>query len=71
MRLCLTLTAELPLKILFIPKYGNNENSGGLIENEAQTTGYTNGAGYHQVIKFDKRFETTTPPYFPQPKLMR
>lgn len=38
---------------------------GGLIENEAQTTGYTTGAGYNQVIKFDRRFQTSTPPYFP------
>ncbi|MBI1933258.1 MAG: hypothetical protein HYS24_12045 [Ignavibacteriales bacterium] len=47
------------------PNMGTMKILGGLIENEAQTTGYTNGAGYHQVIKFDKRFETTTPPYFP------
>jgi hypothetical protein len=38
---------------------------GGLIENMAQTTGYTNGAGYRQVIKFDKRYSYSTPPYFP------
>ncbi|MBK8944867.1 MAG: hypothetical protein IPM32_06280 [Ignavibacteriae bacterium] len=47
------------------PNMGTMKILGGLIENEAQTTGYTNGAGYRQVIKFDKRFETTTPPYFP------
>jgi hypothetical protein len=25
----------------------------------------TTGAGYNQVIKFDKRFSSQTPPYFP------
>jgi hypothetical protein len=47
------------------PNMGIMRIHGGLIENQAQTTGYTNGAGYHQVIKFDRRFQTTTPPYFP------
>ena len=47
------------------PNMGTMRIKGGLIENKAQITGYTNGAGYHQVIKFDKRFETSTPPYFP------
>lgn len=47
------------------PNMGIMRIHGGLIENTAQTTGYTNGAGYHQVIKFDKRFSTTTPPFFP------
>ncbi len=47
------------------PNMGIMRIHGGLIENEAQTTGYTNGAGYNQVIKFDKRFGYETPPYFP------
>ncbi|MCB9248332.1 MAG: hypothetical protein H6613_07180 [Ignavibacteriales bacterium] len=47
------------------PNMGKMFIQGGLIENAAQTTGYTNGAGYKQVIKFDKRFATETPPFFP------
>ena len=47
------------------PNMGIMRIHGGLIENEAKTTGYTNGAGYNQVIKFDKRFSSETPPYFP------
>jgi hypothetical protein len=47
------------------PDMGIMRIHGGLIENEAQTTGYTTGAGYNQVIKFDKRFSSQTPPYFP------
>lgn len=47
------------------PNMGIMRIHGGLIENEAQTTGYTTGAGYNQVIKFDRRFQTSTPPYFP------
>ncbi|MCW8849009.1 MAG: hypothetical protein OQJ81_03445, partial [Melioribacteraceae bacterium] len=47
------------------PNMGIMRIHGGLIENEAQTTGYTNGAGYNQVIKFDKRFSNEIPPYFP------
>lgn len=47
------------------PDMGIMRIHGGLIENSAQVTGYTNGAGYNQVIKFDKRFNTETPPYFP------
>ncbi len=49
----------------YLPDMGIMRIHGGLIENEAQTTGYTNGAGYNQVIKFDRRFQTSPPPYFP------
>lgn len=47
------------------PNMGKMFIQGGLIESQAQTTGYTNGAGYNQVIKFDKRFSKETPPFFP------
>lgn len=47
------------------PNMGIMRIHGGLIENKAQVTGYTSGAGYNQVIKFDKRFNSETPPYFP------
>ncbi|MCP5062061.1 MAG: hypothetical protein GY936_06315 [Ignavibacteriae bacterium] len=47
------------------PDMGIMRIHGGLIENDAQVTGYTSGAGYNQVIKFDKRFNSETPPYFP------
>jgi hypothetical protein len=38
---------------------------GSLIEDAAKTTGYTNGAGYNQVIKYDRRYMSSTPPKFP------
>lgn len=44
---------------------GTMRIQGSLIENEAQTTGYTNGSGYNQVIRYDKRYMTSTPPKFP------
>jgi len=47
------------------PDMGIMRIYGSLIENAAQTTGYTNGAGYNQVIKFDRRFAVKPPPYFP------
>jgi len=47
------------------PNMGIMRIHGGLIENAAKVTGYTSGAGYNQVIKFDKRFNSETPPYFP------
>ncbi|MBK8944846.1 MAG: hypothetical protein IPM32_06175 [Ignavibacteriae bacterium] len=47
------------------PNMGTMRIHGSLIENSAQTTGYTNGAGYHQVIKYDKRYRNSTPPSFP------
>ncbi len=47
------------------PNMGTMRIHGSLIENSAQTTGYTNGAGYNQVIRYDKRYMTSTPPSFP------
>ncbi|MBK7104601.1 MAG: hypothetical protein IPH62_04895 [Ignavibacteriae bacterium] len=47
------------------PNMGKMRIHGSLIENTAQTTGYTNGAGYNQVIKYDKRYRHSTPPAFP------
>ena len=47
------------------PSMGIIRIHGGLIENSAKTTGYTSGAGYNQVIKFGRRFNSETPPYFP------
>ncbi|MBI1933255.1 MAG: hypothetical protein HYS24_12030 [Ignavibacteriales bacterium] len=47
------------------PNMGIMRIHGSLIENTAQTTGYTNGAGYNQVIKYDKRYRNSTPPSFP------
>lgn len=38
---------------------------GGLIEYQAQITGYTNNAGYRQLIKYDPRLMLETPPFFP------
>ncbi len=48
-----------------MPNMGIMRIHGSLIESAAQTTGYTNGAGYNQVIKYDKRYMTETPPKFP------
>lgn len=47
------------------PDMGIMRIYGSLIENAAQVTGYTNGAGYNQVIKFDRRFAVKPPPFFP------
>lgn len=47
------------------PSMGALKIYGGLIEKAAQTTGYTNGAGYNEIIRYDARFMTQVPPFFP------
>ena len=47
------------------PNMGALKIYGGLIEKAAQTTGYTNGAGYNELIRYDARFMTQVPPSFP------
>ncbi len=47
------------------PNMGALKIYGGLIEKAAQTTGYTNGAGYNELIRYDARFMTQVPPFFP------
>jgi len=47
------------------PDMGALKIYGGLIEKEAQTTGYTNGAGYNELIRYDARYMTQVPPFFP------
>ncbi|MCB0746332.1 MAG: hypothetical protein KDC90_02615, partial [Ignavibacteriae bacterium] len=49
----------------FSPSMGKMRIMGSLTENTAQTTGYTNGAGYKQIIRYDKRYRYSTPPNFP------
>jgi len=49
----------------YSPNMGTLKIYGGLIEKAAQTTGYTNGAGYNEIIRYDARFMTQVPPFFP------
>lgn len=47
------------------PNMGKMNIIGGLIEYQAQITGYTTGAGFSQLIKYDPRLMLETPPFFP------
>ncbi len=53
------------------PKMGKMILRGSLIEDAAQITGYFNGAGYNQILRYDPRFTTLSPPAFPETNVYR